>query len=237
VDVNGDGFSLEEAFRRSLTQAELAELDKYEQYREHPLAWIPGEPPSEDQIGHRKYVQIREPLQERFMQKLRSGQLVATALELPLKLESRRTPIPAALWRVLEPDFQKSEASGAGLKLITIEVSATAELQAIVLAAGSDSHQPPPDRSASQGHLHLSEDNRILILGSKQMYFRGTTQQLILRQLFDAYKTGQRLRTEKVLRKANSSADSIAKAFTGNRHWATLDRVIQRENGYCWFQI
>jgi hypothetical protein len=218
MDVTERGLPLEEAFRQTLTEAERTALDKYEAYKDPVLAWIPGEPPTQYDIFHEKYHQLRQPWQERFMQMLRSGELGSTAVELPTTLNSRRCPVPTYLWDVLEPDFDKSEASGAGLKLIAIEVSEATQPQQSGQLAGPGSHQPSTDRSTAELRLHLSDDNRTLLLGSEPMYFRGRTQQLILRQLFDAYKAGKRLRAQEVLQKANSSADSIAKAFTGSPH-------------------
>jgi hypothetical protein len=68
------GFSLEEAFRRFITEAERTELDKYENYR-HPLPFGSDGPPTQYEIFHDKYEKLRTPLQENFMQKLRSGEL------------------------------------------------------------------------------------------------------------------------------------------------------------------
>jgi hypothetical protein len=237
MDVTERGLPLEEAFRRTLTEAERAELDKYEAYRDRVLGWMPDEPPTQYEVCHGKYQQLRQPRQDRFIQMLRSGELRATALEVPTTLNSRRTAVPAHLWDVLDLAFDKSEASGAGLKLIAIEVSEAAHSQQCGQLAVLSSNQPSTDRSTSESGFHLSDDNRTLLLDSEPMYFRGRTQQLILRQLFDAYKAGKRLRTQEVLQKVNSSADSIAKAFTKNPHWAALDLIIRRENGYCWFEI
>jgi hypothetical protein len=85
--------------------------------------------------------------------------------------------------------------------------------------------------------LHLSDDHATLTVSGKPFIFRGQKQQRILRQLFDAYKSGAKLRTILVLEKAQVKADSLRKAFNKSPHWPVLERIIHREQGYCWFDI
>ncbi len=239
MDVTERGLPLEEAFRQSLTDAERTEHDKYEAYRDPVLVWIVGEPPTQYDVLHDKYHQLRQPWQERFIQMLRTGELSATALEVPTTLNSRRTAVPAHLWDILELDFDKSEASGAGLKLIAIEVSVATQPQQSEPPGDLNSDHFPLDLSVGKGRLHLSEDNRILTYNSEEMYFRGSVQQSVLRQLFDAYPMRKHLRTQEVLGEATTSShvDTIGKVFSGSRHWKTLKHIIKQEDGYCWFEI
>ena len=61
-------------------------------------------------------------LQQDFLGRLRSGELIATGLEEPLTLERTRRPIPVYLWQVLRPDFKHSAAVGGGLMISGILV-------------------------------------------------------------------------------------------------------------------
>lgn len=93
-----------------------------------------------------------------------------------------------------------------------------------------------PGKSAGPG-IYLSPDNRTLTVNGVSMSFRGTVQQDILRCLFDAMQERKRLRTAEVLHKADSSADTIAKAFRKNPHWRQLQKIIRQENGFCWIEL
>jgi hypothetical protein len=61
-------------------------------------------------------------LQQHFLRRLRSGELVATGYEEPLSLGSERSPVSADVWRSLRPNFKNPTAAGAGLKLTGILV-------------------------------------------------------------------------------------------------------------------
>jgi hypothetical protein len=83
--------------------------------------------------------------------------------------------------------------------------------------------------------IYLSDDNATLTISGKTFIIRGQKQQLILRQLVEAYKSGSKLRTETVLRKAGANADSIRKVFNKSPHWPALKGILRQQQGHCWF--
>ncbi|MFI0849155.1 hypothetical protein [Mesorhizobium sp. IMUNJ 23232] len=89
--------------------------------------------------------------------------------------------------------------------------------------------QPPPPGAV----LHLSEDNRVLTIHGKQLFFRkGEIIRSILRQLYDAYPSGW-IRTSEVLQKACSAASSIDQAF--GARWHEVKSFIEQRGGMCRF--
>lgn len=174
-------------------------------------------------------------LEQRILAKFRSGEMVATALTLPLKADSCRTTISRDVWETLKINFLEDTASGGDLRLIQIRVLAAGEASDAEPPA-DDVHRLPPS-STPNGYVYLSENDEILIIGLVTMILTGEIQQSIMRQLVDAYPSGKRLKTKVVLEKAGSNANSIAKAFNGSRYWTFLKQVIRQEKGYCWLEI
>ena len=64
-------------------------------------------------------------LVEAFVARLRAGELVASGVVVPLRVDNPRVAIPAGRWRVLQPDFRRSAAKGGGLEVIDILVRHT----------------------------------------------------------------------------------------------------------------
>jgi hypothetical protein len=233
------GMSLQEAFRHLATEAERAELDRHSdcwKWLSRPVVYQVGAPAQERERAGR-YFQLLKTLEQRLLTKLRSGDMVATALELPLTARSGRTEVSCDAWEILELNFLEATASGGRLTLIKIEVWMASETLGVAPPADPDDRQhqtaPPP----SETRLHLSADDDILTIGSEKLILTGEIQQSILRQLVDAFPSGERLKTKAVLEKAGSNADSIAKAFHGSPNWKHLKRVIQQKQGYCWLEI
>ena len=70
--------------------------------------------PTHYEVIYEKRCAVRGPLEQAFIEKLRSGELVAIGLEVPVGASSRREMIAPELWEVIEPDFENSGASGGG---------------------------------------------------------------------------------------------------------------------------
>jgi hypothetical protein len=102
-------------------------------------------------------------------------------------------------------------------------------IQGLFLGRASDAMGTPA--------LDLSPDDVTLTIHGDVIHVRGPVQQSIIRQLVDAFRLGKRLRAADVLRKAGSSADSLAKAFKGSPNWPTLRRYLRQEQGFCWFEL
>jgi hypothetical protein len=130
--------------------------------------------------------------------------------------------------------FKAEHGSEHDIHLVRIEMLGPIPPWEIDRMGGAPS--TPLERSET-GPLHLSDDNATLTVSGKSLIFRGPKQQKILRQLFNAYKTGDKLRTATVLEKAGANADSLRKAFNKSPHWPVLKRIIRQEQGYCWFEI
>jgi hypothetical protein len=206
-----------------------------------PITFLGG-PPTEDERMHDQYRRLREPLENVVLSSLRNGEWIATALQLPVTLNSERIPVPAHFWRFLELDFKTASADGNGLKLVEIEIErsncpvADAPAATPTDVLSFQSLAPQRHRQTSV-QLQLSDDNAILTLFDEKLIFRGTIQGLILRQLVDAHSENRRLKTAEVLSKAGTEVDSIAKTFRKNPHWPSLKKIIQQEQGFCWIDL
>jgi hypothetical protein len=178
------------------------------------------------------------PLEKAVLRKLQEGDLVATALEMPLSPSAVRQPVGSELWDVLAFNFERAEAKGRGLHLINIEIHDPRQLQAwrdanSAFAAERSAAGAPPAAKP----IALSDDNSVLTIGNDVLMFRGEIHQAIIRRLVDAFDRRERLRTRDVLEKSGSNADTLAKAFSRSRNWAKLDQVLRQENGFCWFEV
>jgi hypothetical protein len=188
---------------------------------------FPGAPDHYD-LMHSEWWKVRKPMQEAFMERLRRGTLRATGFELPLSISSVRKRIDPELWKLLEPDFETSEARGPGTKIVNIEIT---EETGVVVPVERER-----DAEIRSKFVSLSDDDRVLKLGEHTITLRGEIQQTIMRQLVQAYPKGEHLRTAKVLSEAGSNADSLAKAFKGSRHWQILRLKIRQKSGMCWLE-
>jgi hypothetical protein len=134
-DQDQEGLPLSDAIRR------FADPDKWRRYDQAATAAggrvrtrlmsVGGEPiagwGAAEQARHDNHLldrrdQAWRELQQDFLGRLRSGELVATGYEEPLSLGIERRPVPADVWRSLRPNFKNSTATGAGLKLTGILV-------------------------------------------------------------------------------------------------------------------
>jgi hypothetical protein len=217
-------------------------MEKLSYYSERPLITILGAPQTENERMRDQYCRLREPLENDVLGSLRNGRWTATALQLPVTLNSERIRVPAHFWRFLELDFKTASAEGNGLKLVEIEIERlNCDAAVVPPTTPTDvlSPQPlAPERLRGiSDQLLLSDDNAVLTLFNEKLIFRGVIQTLILRQLVDAHSEGRRLKTAEVLRKAGSDVDSIAKAFRKNRHWPALNKIIRQEQGVCWIDL
>jgi hypothetical protein len=173
---------------------------------------------------------------------VRSNQFWLTAYLAPITPTSQRGEIS---WDVIcdidswnfeisEAQFKATAPGQLDMHLVRIEVLGPIPEWEVERLSGSTS---APLETNEAVPLHLSDDNATLTFLGKRLIFRGEKQQQILRQLFDAYKSGPPLRTTRVLEKAQSKADSLHKAFNNSPHWSVLQRIIKQEQGYCWFEI
>ena len=80
-----------------------------------------------------------------------------------------------------------------------------------------------------------SEDGGELVVNGEQYIFTGLTHKRIIRQLFEAWESGQeKLRTAAVLENAESKASAFSQAFSGCKtEWKN---VVGYGNGNCWLK-
>jgi hypothetical protein len=232
----------EEALRHWCDPDAVKAMERLSYYSERIPMTILGYPATEDERMHGQYCRLREPLENVVLSRLRDGAWIATALQLPVTLNSERIPVPAYFWRFLELDFKTASADGNGLKLVEIEIERSNCHEADAPPATptdvlSLQALAPQRHRATSVQLQLSDDNAVLTLFDEKLIFRGTIQRLILRQLVDAHSEDRRLKTAEVLRKAGTEVDSIAKAFRKNPHWPTLKKIIRQEQGFCWMYL
>ena len=69
-------------------------------------------------------------------QRLMSGELIATGFEWPLRLDSRRDPIPGQLFRGLRPNFRDSSVEGGGFKAVDVRVQRREPAEPVAAQAG-----------------------------------------------------------------------------------------------------
>ena len=190
-----------------------------------PLRWLGGEDPTTDRYV--AYRQRQQPLEGELLKRLRAGDLIATGLQSPLTGTTGRQKIPADLWKVLESDFERSEAHADGLRFIRIEVQ-----------VATTAHQPDETRAIDE-HLAiwLSDDGGTLKVGRDVLMLRGRIQPALIRRLLDANSSQQRLRTKDLLDQVNSGAGTLAKAFRRSRAWPLLKPYLRQANGHSWFEF
>jgi len=214
-------------------------MDQLSYYAERVPITILGGPPTHDRLMHDRYCQIRAPLESFLTGNLIAGEWTATALQLPLTLESTRMRVPPRFWRFLELDFKAATAEGNNMQLVDIEIERSPFHSTATALPRIDGSVPDSTRTSTgtQVHLDLSDDDSILRLGSEKLMFRGSIQKSILRQLVNAHRDDRRLRTAEMLHKAGSETDSIAKAFRNNRYWPKLAKIIRQEQGFIWVDL
>jgi hypothetical protein len=82
--------------------------------------------------------------------------------------------------------------------------------------------------------LHLSADNRMLIINGKvRIDLRGDKQGLVARLIVDAYKRGRPIKAAQILGQADSSAGSFDQAF-GRKPWDKLKLYFKSQGGGRW---
>jgi hypothetical protein len=113
--------TLEAALRDFSDPDGIRYMDEFKQFARRPPVMFTGGDPDFD--GHLEWRKRRSPLEQEFLAMLRRGELVATGLAHPVTLSTKREIIPSHLWDVLTPDFETSEAKGAGLHIVRVEVS------------------------------------------------------------------------------------------------------------------
>jgi hypothetical protein len=244
------GIPLEQALRRWNDPDAVRRMDEYERYRGPLIGFVLGRSPSRYELMHRQWNERRKPLENILVGKLRKGELIGTGLQMPPKPDSRRQYIEEELWELLELDFENSEAKYPGLHLKLVEVLNRSKWENALSSSrqssefsGSASQENRRIQGAAETlnlrgrEVHLSDDNRILTIFEKRMVIGGRIQQSIIRQLVDAQPTGEWLRSQTVLHKAGSQADSIAKAFAGSPHWPMIRKVLRQQGGQCWLDV
>jgi hypothetical protein len=236
------GLAPEEALRKWCDPVAVREMDKLSAYSERSLLWILGDPPTEYERKHEQWRQRRDPLEKDVLRKLKTDEWTATALELPVTLNSRRKGFPSDFWEFLELDFKTASAEGNGLKLVEIQIERSnghgaAESRTTPPQGLSAPLQPQQAPKTASIELQLWDDGAILTLSGEKMMFRGTIQRVLLRELIEAHKNGRRLRTADTLRKVGAEVDSIAKLFRKNPHWPQLRKIIRQKLGFCWIDL
>jgi hypothetical protein len=231
----------EDALRRWCDATSVRAMSDLSYYAERAPITILGAPPTNDELMHEQYWRLRQPMEDHVLHNLRTGVWTATALESPITLRSERIRVPAHFWRFLKLDFKTASAKGKGLRLVEIEIEHSNDAQvpepSPSPAAASRSQLQLTRPGAPLIQIHLSDDDAILTLLDEKLILRGSIQKSIVRQLVDGHAADRPLRTSQVLSKANSQADSIAKAFRGNPVWPALKQVLRQQRGFCWLDL
>ena len=111
---------LSEALQHFSDPSDWHELRSLEPYR--ITMFVLGEPETEYQRLHWRYRWLKERLETELLDKLITGALVATGEVCPPALDPEPQIIPGRRWQDLKPDFEASEATGQGLRIVKIRV-------------------------------------------------------------------------------------------------------------------
>jgi hypothetical protein len=239
------GVSLQEAFEQWSDPADLERLRSLpaepawyppRPHRVVPETWLfprSRPPPPPDNALRLEREEIEARLLSAFLDKLRSGELVAIGVEAPLRATSRRIVIARHLWESLRPRFRSSWAEGDGLKIIRVEVL---EASALASLSGTPNRGHAPSAREDAAQIQLSNDDKVLTIGDEEIVLRGEIQQSVIRRLVDGFYAGKRLRTKDILAHAGSNADTLKKAFRHSPHWPKLSSVLRQEGGFSWLE-
>jgi len=172
--------TLEEAFRRCTSDADLAYIDKLKAYSVRPLVWFPDDPYLDRYYAWRER---RKPFEAEFIARIRRGELVLTGFAKPASNRSRREIIAPDLLEVLELDFETSKARGPGLELILLQV------QPALASEDRVASQPNKNGSVwSPEFTHNADYTRVEIRGLAFDLSGGLCQ--IVRRLHEAHLAG-----------------------------------------------
>jgi hypothetical protein len=109
-----------------------------------------GQPETESDRLQSRYHRLKERLETEFLDKLITGSLAATGFVWPMGLNPKRRAIPAKRWHTLEPDFEASEATGEGLRIVKIQVEKSRPTRT------RSSHPSPADQQVPREHASLA---------------------------------------------------------------------------------
>jgi hypothetical protein len=142
------GVPLSEALERFSDPSEWTELRSLEPYA--MTIFVLGAPETESDRLHSRYHRLKERLETGFLDKLITGSLVATGFVWPMGLNPKRRVIPATRWHKLEPDFEASEATGGGLRIVEIRVEQSQPTRT------RSSHPSPANEHVPREHASLA---------------------------------------------------------------------------------
>ncbi len=116
-----EGLTLLEAMERYSEREEWTELHALNGLGPF-LMFVGGRPTLEDDQAIRA-LKIKRELTNNLIDKLVSGELIATAYVVPLRADSGRITIPADKWTLLQIKLDDSTAKGHGLELADIRIT------------------------------------------------------------------------------------------------------------------
>lgn len=145
----------------------------------------------------------------------RSGRPAGVLLTTSGRL-SRHLVLPGGFRVLSMDDCRVREQPGLYLDMRVIEGA---------VRGGGPTDVAPVQTSADGGHVRVHD---------REFVFTGDIQRAIVRQLVEAWKSGQpKLRTQHVLEEAGSRAQQLRRAFGGHQNWQDL---IGYGQGFCWLK-
>jgi hypothetical protein len=212
------GRTLEEAYRAFSDPLLIAKADRYASAKNPLLFWVAGEPKSPYEIAHDEYWRIRRPLEDAFLEKLKSGELCAVGVEVPASASSTHELINPQLWHVLVPNFEESTAAGAGLNVVDILVFDSTELKLATKIVD--------DTSIAAAYEPISivanKDCSVVVLGEVEFRF-GQLQAAVVKALHEASHTDDPWRNGKaLLAETGAQTRSLGDLFRRHQNWRLL---------------
>lgn len=163
---------------------------------------------------NREYRKRRKVVEDPFIERLKCGTLVASAIE---KYSRRREVIEPSLWDVLEIDFDLDEVAGGGHIFEKVEYFEPSEIPSNIV-------DPPNWLSTNSPALEFrhERDYRVVTMRGQEFHL-GEKQALVIRFLHEASLRGDPWQEGKViLGKADSQLERIRDLFKSQKAWKEL---------------
>jgi hypothetical protein len=162
------GLTLMEALKHYSKVDLWREYEDLQKYR-LIITWVDG-PENPDEEKHWRLLHIEQQLQQELQNKLVRGELVASAYEYPVSVTSKRVEVPRDKWTFLEPDFNKSAATAAGLQLVEVRIVAAKRTPEPLRGRKTEAQSKRAEIHAAWNRKALANETRSQIAGSSPPY-------------------------------------------------------------------
>jgi len=218
--------TLEEALEAWCDQSRVNASLELKPYR-MMLGFVGVGPPSAYELNWRRWWDLREPLEEEFIGKLKAGILLASGFAVPITPTSHRQQINPELWNVLEPNFEDSSAKGGGLEIVNIRVALAETLATTDGVAAAD----PVENATAEVFFNSPNYEKVSLRGHNFVLHGYQCQ--IIRLLHEASRTPlPDVSGKELLETVGSSGNSIGDLFRRHKNPSWRELIAQPRRGY-----